>query len=176
MAEERKTLVDAWLDRLKNRPIIAVLVIAVIVVAGVAQFTAALQTIADILPWFEPARPDLRICEIDLDNLQIDICNDGDAPAPTEQLYLAFSESWYIKPGWNNLELIGYRKYIEDREIPPRTKLAVRVPDLERADLGTEFMIDAQDRVRERDETNNCVKTDGTPVNCRPIEPILPGE
>ena len=176
MAEKRNTLVDTWLDRLKNRPVIAVLVIAVIATAGVAQFTTALHRIADILPWFEAARADLRICEIDIENHQIDICNDGDAPAPTEQLYLAFSESWYTKPGWNNVLLIGYLKYIEDRDIPPQTKLAVQVPELERADPGTEFMIDALDRVRERDETNNCVKTDGTSVTCRPIEPIPVGE
>lgn len=169
---KKRSLVDAWLARLKSNPIVAVLVIAVIVVGGIAQFTNALSIIADILPWFEPARADLRICEIDLENRQIDICNDGDAPAPTEQLYLAFSESWYVKPGWNNVQLIGYRKYIDDREIPPRSKLAVVVPELERADPGTEFMIDAHDRVHERDETNNCVKTDGTPVSCRPIEPL----
>ena len=176
MADEKKPLVDAWLARLRNYPAVAVLVIAAIAVGGVAQFTTALGKIAEILPWFEPARADLRICEIDLENRQIDICNDGDAAAPTEMLHLAFSESWYIKPGWNNVVLIGYRKYIEDREIPPRTKLAVQVPELERADPGTEFMIDAHDRVRERDETNNCVKTDGRPVTCRPVAPILFGE
>lgn len=50
--DKPKTLVDRHLERLKNHPIIALLVVAATVVAGVAQFTDAVSKLAVALPSF----------------------------------------------------------------------------------------------------------------------------
>jgi hypothetical protein len=162
-----ENLTDKYLKRLKNRPLIAILIVIGISVIALSQFTDALQKLFTLLPSHEEHLPDLTICNVDIENARIDICNSGQTEAPTKNLYLAWSEGWYRKPEWNNSVLIGALPFIENRMIPQDTKLPVGIGRLDSTDQGTEFMIDATNAIKEKDETNNCVNIQGEVITCR---------
>jgi len=163
----QKSLVDRYLAWLKNRPLVAVLIVFGVSVIALSQFTDAIQKIFALLPSYESQLPDLTICKVDVENTRIDICNLGKRDAPTERLYLAWSEGWYRKPEWNHSVLVGALPYIDNRQVPPGTKLPVRIVGLDKTDEGTEFMIDATEAIKERDESNNCVSIGGNVIPCR---------
>lgn len=57
-SEKSKTLVDRYIDRLKNHRIIAVIVVAAMVLAGAAQLTDSIARIAGLFPRvFHPSVP-----------------------------------------------------------------------------------------------------------------------
>lgn len=164
----QKSLTDRYLSWLKNRPLVAGLIVLGVSVIALSQFTDALQKILALLPSYESELPDLTICNVDLENAKIDICNIGKSDAPTDRLHFAWSEGWYRKPEWNNSVLVGSLPYIEDRLIPPDTKLpAFRIARLNSIDEGIEFMIDATEAIKESDESNNCVTIDSSVIPCR---------
>jgi hypothetical protein len=157
--------VDAYLGRLKNQPAVAVAIVVGIAVIAFAQFTGALHQLFALLP--SESQADLTICKVDLENSRVDICNLGTERARTDELLLSWSESWYRKPHWNNSALVGALPYVADTAIEPATKLPLRIAQLQKADEGTEFMIDASNVVKESDESNNCVDTAAVVIPCR---------
>ena len=159
--------IDAYIGRLKENPLIAILIVIGISVIAVAQFTDAVQKLSNLLPSSEEQLPDLTVCKVDMANSRIDVCNFGRVPAPTNRLYLAWSEGWYRKPHWNNSVLVGALPYVENQSIQPGTKLPVRILQVDEADEGTEFMIDAAGAIEELDEGNNCVDMAGKVIPCR---------
>ena len=57
-SEKSKTLVDRYIERLKNHPVIAVIVVATVILAGAAQLTDSITKIASIFPSvFHPSVP-----------------------------------------------------------------------------------------------------------------------
>ena len=163
--DSQKSRIDKYLTQLKSHPLVAILVVIGLSVIGLAQFTDALQKLAVF--WPDEKLPDLIICDVDMANSRVDICNQGNKSAPTEGLYFAWSEGWYTKPEWNNDILLGALQYVANQEIPAGKKLRVRIEGLSKVDSGTEFMIDASEAVKESDERNNCVAIGGKVISCR---------
>ena len=54
VSEKPKTLVDRYIERLKNHPVIAVIVVATVILAGAAQLTDSITKIASV---FHPSVP-----------------------------------------------------------------------------------------------------------------------
>jgi hypothetical protein len=163
----RQSLVEKYIARVKNHPFVALLIVIGISVIAIAQFTDAVQKLLDLIPADEEKLPDLIIYKVDLENSKIHITNRGEKPAPTDKLYLAWSEGWYQKPEWNNSIVVGQLKYVDYRLILPGESLPIVVKGLENADKATEFMIDAGEMIEESDESNNSVNTDGEVVPSR---------
>jgi len=57
-SEKSKTLVDRHIERLKNHPVVALVVVSTVILAGVAQLTDSITKIAGIFPSvFNPSVP-----------------------------------------------------------------------------------------------------------------------
>ena len=162
------TLVDKYLTRLKNNPLIAILIVVAIVVIGLGEFAGYAQKLLSIWVISGNDLPDLTICKVDIGHSRIDICNVGTGAAATEKLYLAWSEGWYTKPEWNNGVLVSTLPYIGNRDIQPGEKLPIRPVNLTQSDDATEFMIDPANLIEEKDEANNCVDIRAKVIPCRP--------
>lgn len=106
--------------------------------------------------------PDLSICKVDVTSSKVTVCNIGTASVPAKEFHLAWSQSWYTKQGWNHATLVNYpdpvfiptngqKEFILSQEI----------------DVGTEFMVDATNKIKESNENNNCVNTESNIIPCR---------
>ena len=107
--------------------------------------------------------PDLFICKVDVTGSKVTVCNIGTASVPAKEFHIAWSQSWYTKPGWNSVKLVNYPDPVS---IPVNgQKEFVLFGEI---DVGTEFMVDAvNNKIKESNETNNCVNTKSNVIPCR---------
>jgi hypothetical protein len=161
------TRVDRWISAIQNHPLIAVLIVVGVIVIALGNFVDGVRK---LLPDFRRAdsRPDLTVCAIDLANSRVEICNRGNAPAPTEGVILAWSEGWYTKPGYNRMMNIGLLTHPSVSEpIRPHRMLPLVIKEIAQLDSSTQFMIDALQTLDESNEDNNCLDGHNRVVTCR---------
>ena len=105
--------------------------------------------------------PDLFICQVDVAGSTVTVCNIGTAPMPANNFHIAWSESWYTKPGWNNVSI---KNHPDPVSIPIDGQMVLV---LRAFDRGTEFMVDSGNVIEESNEINNCVNTSLNIIPCR---------
>jgi hypothetical protein len=107
--------------------------------------------------------PDLVICDVNIVDGTLKICNKGTATVKLHKVFVSWSEGWYTSPCWNN----ALRVALNPSYLRPGRSFIVNLSNRSALDPETEFMIDSKQQVRELAENNNCVDVNADIIECR---------